>query len=136
MYSIIVASNLGIKCLVVISNSITSENLITVKEFINNWQIASISKKYIYILKNTGQLDPTRNPTQLATRLTRNPIDPFKNDPFWPVTRFDPRPDWPNPNPTVLPCLGVCLGSHCNKAPKSYRVKLRTFYLVPFSSST
>ena len=36
MYSIIVASNLGIKCLVVIDNSITSENLITVKEFINN----------------------------------------------------------------------------------------------------
>ena len=36
-----------------------------------------------------GKLDPTRNPTQPATRLTRNPIDP---------TRL--RPDLP-----VLPCL-------------------------------
>ena len=57
-----------------------------------------------------GQLDPTRNPTQPVTRLTRNSINPFKNDPFWPVTRFDLRPDWPDPNPTqpdppVLPCL-------------------------------
>ena len=43
-----------------------------------------------------GQLDPT----QPATRLTRNPIDPFKNNPFWPVTCFDQRPDWPDPNPT------------------------------------
>ena len=33
-------------------------------------------------MKNMGQLDPTRNPTQPATRLTCNPIDPFKNDPF------------------------------------------------------
>ena len=47
-----------------------------------------------------GQLDPTRNPTQPATRLTSNPIDQFKNDPFWPVTRFDPRPNWPDPNLT------------------------------------
>ena len=47
-----------------------------------------------------GQLDPTRNPTQPVTRLTCNPIDPFKNDPFWPVIRFDPRPDWSDPNPT------------------------------------
>ena len=30
------------------------------------------------------------------TRLTRNPINLFKNDSFWPVTRFDSRPDWPD----------------------------------------
>ena len=83
----------------VISKNITSENLIIVKELINNWQIASTSKKKKnFFLKNTGQLDPTRNPTQPATRLTRNPINLFKNDPFWPATRT--RPDLP-----VLPCL-------------------------------
>ena len=27
------------------------------------------------------------------TRLTRNPINLFKNDPFWPATRFNQRPD-------------------------------------------
>ena len=27
-----------------------------------------------------SQLDPSRDPTQPATRLTHNPIDPFKND--------------------------------------------------------
>ena len=64
----------------VIGNNITSENIIIVKELINNWQIASTSKKKK--MKNTGQIDPTRNPTQPATRLTRNPFDPFKNDPF------------------------------------------------------
>ena len=46
----------------------------------------------------TGQTRLTR-PVWPATRLTRNPIDPFKNDPFWPVTHFNPRPDWPDPNP-------------------------------------
>ena len=79
----------------VIGNNITSKNLITVNKIINKWQIASTSKKKKKNLKNTGQLDPTRNPTQPATRLTRNPIDPF-----WPVTRFDQWPDWPDPNPT------------------------------------
>ena len=70
MYSIIVASNLGIKCLVVISNSITSENLITVKEFINNWQIAFISKKKKKtFLKNVGQLNPA---------IPTNSIDPIQ----------------------------------------------------------
>ena len=29
-------------------------------------------------------------PVWPASRLTCNPIDPFKNDPFWPVTRFWP----------------------------------------------
>ena len=53
----------------VIGNNFTSENLITVKELINNWQIASISKKF---LKNTGQLDPTRDPIDpTRTRLNR-----------------------------------------------------------------
>ena len=60
-------------------NSITSENLITAKKLINNWQIASISKKK-NCLKNTGQLDPTQ------------PATWFKNDPFWPTTRLT----WPN----------------------------------------
>ena len=46
-----------------------------------------------------GQLDPTRNPTQPVTRLTRNSINPFKNDPFWPATRLT------RPDPPVLPCL-------------------------------
>ena len=46
-------------------------------------------------MKNTGQLDPTRNLTQSVTRLTCNPIDPFKNDLFWSVTRFNPRLNWP-----------------------------------------
>ena len=40
-------------------------------------------------MKNTGQ-----------PNLTRNPIDPFKNNPFWPVTRLTRKPDWPDPNPT------------------------------------
>ena len=63
----------------VIGNNIISENLIIVKELINTWQIASTSKKKkIFFLKNMGQLDPTRNPTQPATRLTRNPIDPTR----------------------------------------------------------
>ena len=35
-----------------------------------------------------------------ATHLTHNPIDQFKNDPFWLVTCFDLRPDWPDPNRT------------------------------------
>ena len=45
-----------------------------------------------------SQLNPTRNPTQSTTCLTRNPIDPFKNDPFWPTTRLTwhkPDPTWP-----------------------------------------
>ena len=58
-------------------------------------------------LKNTDQLDPTRNPTQPTTCLTRNPIDPFKNDPFWPATRLTRKPDWPDP--PVLPRLHVIL---------------------------
>ena len=41
--------------------------------------------------------------------MTCNPIDPFKNDAFWPVTCFDPRPELDptrtRPNPPVLPCL-------------------------------
>ena len=37
-------------------------------------------------MKNTGQLDPTRNPTQPATRLTRLKM-----------TRFDQWSDWPDP---------------------------------------
>ena len=40
-------------------------------------------------MKNTGQ-----------PNLTRNPINLFKNDPFWPVTRLIRKPDWPDPNPT------------------------------------
>ena len=36
-----------------------------------------------------GQLDPTPNPTQPATRLTRDPIDPTQT----------------RPDPPVLPCL-------------------------------
>ena len=70
-----------------IGNNITSENLITVKELINNWQIASTSKKKKKkFLKKMGQLNPTRNPI----------------DSFWLVTclkmaRFDLRPNWPNP---------------------------------------
>ena len=35
------------------------------------------------VLKNTGKPD-----------LTRNPIDPLKNDPFWPVTCLTRQPDW------------------------------------------
>ena len=50
-----------------------------------------LKKIYIY-LKNTGQLDPTRNPTQPATRLTRLKM-----------THFDPWPVWPDL--PVLPCL-------------------------------
>ena len=74
MYSIIVASNLGIKCLVVIGNSITSENLITVKEFINNWQIAFISKKkkkklFWKMWVNWTQLYP-------QTQLTQSELEP------------------------------------------------------------
>ena len=46
-------------------------------------------KKKKKFLKTTGQLDPTRNPTQPATRLTRLKM-----------TRFDPQPDRPDPNPT------------------------------------
>ena len=55
-------------------------------------------------------------PVWPATRLTSNPINSFKNDPFWPVTRFDPRPVWPDPNPTVLPCLPMMskLRLRCN----------------------
>ena len=54
-----------------------------------------------------GQLDPARNSTQPATRLTRNPIDPFKNDPFWPVTRDPIDPTWTQHDPPVLPCLST-----------------------------
>ena len=65
-------------------NSITSENLITIKELINNWQIASISKKKKKTcLKYTSQLNLSRDSTQPVTRLThlkmtcltRNPIN-------------------------------------------------------------
>ena len=68
----------------------------------------------------TGQTYLTR-PVWPATRLTRNPIDPFKNDPFWHVTRFDPQPDWPDPTrtrpaPPILPCLPMLsrLRLRCN----------------------
>ena len=45
-------------------------------------------------MKNTGQLNLTRNPTQPVTHLTRNSIDPFKNNPFWPATQLTrPEPD-------------------------------------------
>ena len=48
-----------------------------------------------------GQLDPT----QPVTCLTRNPIDPFKND-LWPVlTRDSIDPTRTRPDPPVLPCL-------------------------------
>ena len=40
-----------------------------------------------------GQLDQT----QPATRLTRNPINPFKNDLFWPATSLTRKLIWPNP---------------------------------------
>ena len=43
-----------------------------------NWK-----KKKKTCLKNTGKPDPTRNP-----------IDPLKNDPFWPVTCLTRQPDW------------------------------------------
>ena len=85
----------------VIGNNITSENLITIKELINNWQIASISKKKKKIVwkirVNSTRLTTRLNPRPVwpATRLTR-----FKNDPFWPVTRLTRKPDWPDPNPT------------------------------------
>ena len=60
-------------------NSITSENLITAKKLINNWQIASISKK--------------KKVWKIRVNSTRpDPINPFKNDPFWPTTRLT----WPN----------------------------------------
>ena len=90
----------------VIGNNITSENLIIVKELINNWQIASTSKKKIEKYESTR---PNPQPDS-----TRNPIDPF-----WPVTRFDQRPDWLDL--PVLPCLSrtktfVCYscGWRCN----------------------
>ena len=54
----------------VIDNSITSENLITVKELINNWQITSISKKKKFVWKIRV------NSTRLVTQSTRNPINP------------------------------------------------------------
>ena len=58
-------------------------------------------KKNFFFLKNTGQLDPTRNPTHPMTRLTRSPIDQFKNDPFWPATRLTrPDPTRTRPYPT------------------------------------
>ena len=37
------------------------------------------------------------NSTQLATQLTRNLIDPFKNDLFWPATQLTRKPNWPDP---------------------------------------
>ena len=54
-------------------------------------------------MKNTGQLNPTRDPTQPTTRLT-----------YLKMTRFDPRPIWPaNPidptNPPILPRLLIIL---------------------------
>ena len=52
-------------------------------------------------MKNTGQPDPTRNP-----------IDPFKNDPFWPVIRLIRQPDWPNPNPTRPACFATSTQNH------------------------
>ena len=71
-----------------IGNNITSENLITVKELINNWQIASTSKKKKKnCLKNTGQLNPTRNPIDsfwLVTCLKMTHFDP------WPVLTRNP----------------------------------------------
>ena len=116
----------------VIGNNITNENLIIVKELINNWQIASTSRKKKKKLKNTGQLDPTCNPTQPATRLTRNPIDPFKNDPFWPATRFDPRPDWPDP--PVLPCLVISAHNLTLLAYPKILTYSRTYWVIPVST--
>ena len=46
-------------------------------------------------------------PVWPASRLTCNPIDPFKNDPFWLVTRFDPRPNWPDLTLTRLACFAM-----------------------------
>ena len=66
----------------VIGNNITSENLITVKELINNWQIASISKKKMFEKYESTQPDSTCDP-----------INPFKNDPSWPANPIDPT--WP-----------------------------------------
>ena len=70
-------------------NSITSENLITIKELINNWQIASISKQKQNLFEKYGSTWPDSRPNS-----TRNPIDPFKNDPFWLATRLTRKPDW------------------------------------------
>ena len=41
----------------------------------------------------TKSLGASRHGKIGQTRLSRNPIDPFKNDPFWPVTCFDSQPD-------------------------------------------
>ena len=82
----------------VIDNNITSENIIIVKELINNWQIAStLKKKKKKLFEKYGSTWPDSQPDS-----TRNPIDPFKNDPFWPVTRLTCKPDWPDP--TCLFC--------------------------------
>ena len=90
----------------VTGNNITSENLITVKELINNWHIAFISKKKKKSLKNTGQLN--RRPDWPATRLTRLKMTRFDS---WPVLTRDPiDPTRIRPDPPVLPCLPISHG--------------------------
>ena len=71
---------MGIKCLVVIGNSITNENLITVKELINNWQIASILKKKMF--EKFGSNWPDLRPDSTC--------DPIDLQPDWPVLTHNP----------------------------------------------
>ena len=50
-----------------------------------------------------SQLDSTRNPTQLVSRLTRLKIIRFDPQPIWPANPIDST--WTRPNPPVLPRL-------------------------------
>ena len=43
-------------------------------------------RKLFFFFENTSQLDPTRNP-----------IDPFKNELFWPTTHLTYKSDWLDP---------------------------------------
>ena len=98
----------------VIGNNITSENLITVKKLINNWQIASTlkkKKKKWKIRVNSTRLATWLNPRPVwpATWLTRLKMTCF--DP-WPVLTRDSI-DPSCPTPSVLPCLLPFMDKTC-----------------------